>query len=174
MTIAASGNYAKTLDNGRNILAGSATFRSLMGVTTAAEAKAKIWWEITDDVNQYMQSQMPRAIVQYGDGYRVARGSTSSWRSSGPIQCAIEVAIPAEYVDNLQDGGMWFSNQISAVIDEIKTLSVSKVEDTLNAGNTYLNVKEIAIHFAGRGDPELNPAGVAFFLAAITFEWDGI
>lgn len=174
MSTTISGNYALTLDNARKLLAGSSIFRALMSAATATIAKGMIYWILTDDVHDYAQSQMPRAIVQYGESYRVNRISSTGWKSSGPIEAAIEIPLPEAYRSDLQEGLLWFSTQISQMVDQMKSMATSGAEDSLNPGNTYLNVTEIEINYAGRGEPENNPTGNAYLLAAITIHWEGI
>lgn len=166
MTVAASGSISLTLDNLRNVFAASATFQSLLGVVNAAAAKAKTYWLETDDEHVEAEAALPRAIVAFSLGqFDNDRISTTGWGSMGPLEILIEVDTPSQYVDNLQDGNMWFTNSIGAMIDEIKTLVTS--------GQGYLNITSLCLDYAGRIDPERSN-GNKYYAAGLTARFRGI
>lgn len=170
----ATGTYALTLDNSRNILAASSSFRGLLGVSTIAEAKALTWWEITDDIGEYLQAAMPRAIVKYSGAFSFHRTSTTGWTFDVPISVLIEVATPEQYIDDIQSGAMWFANQVSNMVDELRSLTTGGAADTLNSPNTFISLQDIAIIDQGRGDAENSPDGKPYFVACLSLECRGI
>lgn len=174
MSVTISGNYALTLDNCRNLLAGSSVYRSLMGVTTPAQAKAMTWWSLTDDQQEYEQAQFPRAIVEYSDGYTVSRKSTTHGVSTNTVDVSIEIAVPVQYEDSLQDALKWFRSQVGLMLDQLTSLSWGGEEDSLNTPNTYVDVEKFRIEYAGRGFPEKNPDAKEYLFAMLQFECRGL
>jgi hypothetical protein len=166
MTVAAAGCVSLTLDKFRDTLAASATFKELMGATTAAEAKAVTWWLETDDQYEESQSVTPRSVVGFSMGmFEGEKQTQSSWGVNSPLELLLEVDTPAEYTNDLQNGLMWWTNKIGALIDEVKVLA--------NSGGGYSNVVSFGLDFACRGDPERNN-GKLFYAAGLTVKVRGM
>ncbi len=164
--LAASGCLSLPLDNLRILLAACTTLQTLLGVSNATDAKSKIYWLETDDVNVEEEASLPRVIVGFAVGhFQSTRITTSGWSRVGPLEVLFEIETPAEYVDNLQDGNMWFTNSIGDVMSEMEALTISNPE--------YLNVTSASVDFAGRVDPDKN-SGSRYYAAGLTIEWRGI
>lgn len=159
MTVAASGCVSLTLDKFRDTLAASDAFQELLGAANAVEAKAKTWWTETDE-SIAEQAELPRAVVNFSESqFESNRLSTTGWGTNSPIELLIEVETPAEYLDDIQNGNMWFLNKIGELIDDVKTLACS--------GGGYSNVLSFVMEVAGRADPEKN-SGNRYYAAILT------
>jgi hypothetical protein len=173
MALTIEGDYALTLDGTRNLLAGSAAYRGLLGVTTAAEAKALTWWSLTDDAADYEQAAFPRAIVQFDEPFKSKKQGTSQWVTMTTIEVIIEIDVPAMYVDDLQTAQKWFAVQIGLAVDQMKTLISNRTADSLRSGYTYQDVQEFTIVYSGKGYPENNPNGKTYLVACLLLEVHG-
>ncbi len=142
------------------------TFKELMGATTAAEAKAVTWWLETDDAHVEEQAVLPRAVVGFSPGqFESNVQGTKTWGTNSPIELLIEVETPAEYIDDLQNGNMWWTNKIGAIIDEVKVL--------VGSGGGYSDIRSFTVDFACRGDPSANNSR-AFYAAGFTANIRGL
>lgn len=173
MSLTIEGDYALTLDGARNLLAASAAYRGLLGVTTTAEAKVATWWSLTDDTSDYEQAEFPRAIVQYDEPFKARKHGTSQWVTTATIETVIEIDIPALYADDLQTAQKWFAVQVGLTVDQMKTLISNRTADTLRSGYSHLNVECFDIVYSGKGFPEKHPQGKSYLIACVMMEVQG-
>lgn len=169
MSLTPSETVSLPLSNVRTLLGDCDTFQSLMDASTAAQAKANTYYIETDQVidgEESTEAALPRCIVSYGVGtFRAERVTTGGWNVTGPVIAAIEVAVPAEYLNDYQQSLLWWTNQLGALLREMMTLG------TPGAG--YIGLEEIGLESFGRVDPTHNN-GVSYFGALFEFVWRGI
>jgi hypothetical protein len=173
MTVARTGSLILPLDNCCKLFADSATFRTLMEVGTPALAYAKCWLGDTDDTDP-AQASYPRAIASYANGqFESKQETTTSWVRTGPINFAIELLCPDEYLAHPQDAYCWLLSRVGVVIDEVESLVKTRVAATLNSGKSQLNVTSIDVDMIGPSDITMEN-GARVLGALLSINWRGM
>jgi hypothetical protein len=171
VSITPAGRVMLPLFNVRKLLGDCPSFQTMLAVGTADAATAKTYYLETDEVIEGVESpeaQRPRCILSFGMGnFRAKSSSTTGFMLSGPVLCEIEIPVPAEYVNDYQQGIIWWGNQLGDLFADLMARGVR------GNGQGYINLTEITLEAWGRADPDDNN-GVAFFGALFEFEWQGI
>lgn len=111
------------LDKLATTIAKSATFRTVTGTASEAAAKAKVA-QFGNAVSR------PRALVNYGEKFRLRHGTTSSRDVAGYLEILFEWDVPAAYVPDTEgepfdlDGAIVdYRNKVGAIIEEMHALT---------------------------------------------------
>lgn len=156
MTVTPSGSISNPAQYAVNLLASSATFRTLTGAADEDAAKAFIHMGDTIDCKDdedptEIVCPRPRGIVYPDEGQDDQRVGIGEWISTGIIGMDIELVIPTAYVidwtedstatqkTKKQDASLWLWNQLGAIKGEMMTNSGGHDADD----NPYLNATQI-------------------------------
>lgn len=156
MPVTPSGIYSLPVVYGENLLASSATFRTLVGAADADEAKAHIYYEQTIDREDEEQPGQivcprPRAILYPDEGDTARRFGVGEWQPTGVLIADLELVIPdvyfvewnkqntAEWKSTIKEQKLWLWNQLGAIRQELQDNSGG--HDA--SGNSYLNAQPI-------------------------------
>lgn len=163
MAVTPSGSISQPLQFAKNLLANSATFRTLTGAADVAAAKAFIHLGDTIDYDSEedpteIVCPRPRGIVYVEEGQNDEAMGPGEWLTTGVIGMDVELVIPSDYVidwtqDNestqrskKEDTYLWLNNQLGAIKDEMKENRGVNVDDSspcLNATSITASVGPI-------------------------------
>lgn len=138
----AAGNFRDCIDAGRTLLAGSATFQTLVGAADAAAALALINRDVRkpktggDDGDELT---FPLARV-WADDYSRKNAAIGTWPTGGTLRLMIVAEAPDAYDDDPDWGEAWMSNVLGGIVDDMTSLV---------ATGGYLYAREIT-----QGHPE--------------------
>ncbi len=168
------GSLSLSLQYAKQMLAASATFRTLVGAADQAEAEAKIYLEglpePADNADVYSESELaayrPYAIV-WGDesgGLAKRRIGAAAWEDSGRTVLLIGQAAPD--VDRA-DGDRSWANTVGQIVDELCDLV-----DTDGGAKRYLVFNVLQIEQGpGRWHPDYAAGEGEEQFVVITLEW---
>jgi hypothetical protein len=136
------------------LLAESATWQSIVGAYTAAQARDRIWypWAIpTDEEGTLSISTVPpRAIISddadVAQWRRYAKASGVHINEDGTLNLSLEIPIPSNvYGSGIKETGYWFADQVGKIVDEILAQAGrgEATEAGVGLGCTHLNVTSI-------------------------------
>ena len=166
MTVTPAGSMSLSMQNLINTIAGSATFRSLVGAANATAAKDYIYlgWADDDDSDQLPH----RAIVRHLSGDVADDISTTSWRHMGPFRMLLEFPTPTDYATDRMQAYFYATNVLGQIVEEMQTLATS------NPGaGPYLAFKGIRLVSFGQFDPEQNN-GRTDWSGEFEITWEGM
>jgi len=134
-----------------NLLASSATFRTLVGAADATEAKEHIYFgntiDFLDDVTKEIVCARPRAIVYPDEGQEDEAMGPGEWLQTNRVALELELVIPDDYLidwnvdlaatqkQKKRDANLWLWNKLGEIKEEMKTGRGSSD----GAGGLYLN-----------------------------------
>ena len=162
MPVSAANHYSLVLDNAATLFANSSTFQTLMGVGSAAAAKALIYWCETDETVS-AESTLPRAIVDFRERQaRTNKEGTTTFTGTGPVVLRIEYATAQT---TRQDAIKDCLNKAGAIQEEVLALTTG--------GGQYLNAVEIDLDGFGRLSMPENNANNAYLIMFVV-SWVGM
>jgi hypothetical protein len=181
MAETASGSIALPVQYAANLVASSATFRTLTGAADATAAKAHIYFgetiDYTDDEDpEEIVCERPRALVYPDEGQDNERIGAGEWLQTNRVMLELELVIPAAYVINWnsdttaeqkqkkKDANLWLWNKLGAIQDEMIVNSGSH-----DGSNPYLNVRQFTLS-AGPIPPRTD-SGETWGAARFTMSW---
>ena len=103
------------------------------------------------------------AVSESHLGAIIGVGTANDFTNRGSIDVLIEADIPAAYANSIESAGLWFANQIGAIVDELAALSGT-------AG--YLNITGYdvkAFHHSREAEEKVEGE---FCRALLTFTWE--
>lgn len=119
-----TGDLGTLLERVAALIAGSSTFQTWCGVANAAAALAHVvfYSEELGDVGK------PYALIYLGDNVRRGGGGPGGFASwfDGTVVVEFIADLPAEYLDDGQNGMKWFIDKVSNVEQDMATLSGSE------------------------------------------------
>jgi hypothetical protein len=141
MTVTATGLF-KQPQRLTYLLAASATWRSLCGVSTSAAALQYIKVDKANPADE-TTPHYPRAICGWmdPDHFGTRKVTRDDWSMSGNLTMSLELEVPTEYPVRSEDAHNWFMNQVGAIISEMQVLAGGGEPVS---GETHLNVTEFA------------------------------
>jgi len=107
----------------------------------------------------------PLAVVGLGEDYNleaIAAGAAHSFGDSGQLMLYLEADVPAGYQDTLDDAGIWWTNQVGNIIDELT--------DTAGASG-YLNIRGVSLEAFVRPYPHEHRNEGDCFKTLLAIEW---
>jgi hypothetical protein len=115
----------------QELVAASATFRTLTGESTVAAAKkhvalAEAQDEDDDESSQPQKLDYPRAIVSDGGIVDIESTSFSDTRGTGSLFLSFEFEVPKANRGSMATKRTWFVTKVSTIIEEMWTVSKSR------------------------------------------------
>lgn len=168
MPVSATSIVAKPQQYLANLVAASATFRTVVGAANATEALKSIHWpEASDrlDDDGRMEHPRPRAIIQAGPDHALQRKGPGHWWDRGCLLLTFEFLIPPPQRTNIKDALFWFENQYGAILDEMM--------DAVDLQNgTYLHAHTFELESGpDYPDPDTDPDGDAVYGVSYLAHW---
>lgn len=141
--MAATSIKAHILDNFREMIAASATFQTLVGVTGATSAdkinsaKRFVYEDgATDD------ESFPRAIIHH-QSYESRMVGTACRSRYGELYAAFEFVIPETEAELISTASQWFENTTGDICEELMNLAMTRTARiSPNTTETYLDLRD--------------------------------
>lgn len=157
--VEATGILALPLVQLKRLIAASATFQQLVGASDEFAAFERIKIAPSDDRRDEETRQLltprPRAVVT-GRGFKRRRTGSATWSATGMLEFWLEVPVPADQLDSLEDEVLGMHNTMGAVLLEMEVLSGQTRTD---GQGTYLNMIEHEVEDLAP-DPITDDSGV--------------
>ena len=109
------------------LIASTATFQSVTGMSTVATAKERIALPeaLDDDTAEAHAVPYPRAIITDGSLIERRSAATGTWRGTGSLFLAFEFEAPPDKRTELTQRA-WFLNKVSTLLREAEVISDSR------------------------------------------------
>jgi len=117
VSVTATGKFAKPVVDLAGMVAESATFQALCGVSTASAAAEFV------HVSSVAEADIvrPYALCTFGEGFQYRRISDLCYRSEGSVNLVLEAVTPEAYA-NEPDASNWFLNVADGIVDDVLAL----------------------------------------------------
>lgn len=121
MPVSPTSREAVILDNIRTLIARTAMFKTWVGETVEADAKARVY------VDERQEPIFPFALVREEDSEAEQAATGVVFSETRPYMIIFSAEISGDYVgdDEQTDAAYEFMNAVGAVIDQMKVLSAS-------------------------------------------------
>ncbi len=168
MAVTPAGSVALPIYLVRRMLALCATFQTLVGATTAAQAREHIFMKDTEGTER-----RPCAVItSQGTSFRLlAGGGQNQLRSSGTVFLWLAADSDPDDENNNVDGCLRFANIHGKIGDELAALSnVDQTADT-TVPNSHLSITSMTDIAPNETPPELWDSYGRFWWSAWIIEW---